>query len=452
KVNDELPLVGEADPGDYAPKILVGEGVVEYPWTHTPFFFQPKSFVGKVYYEKECPTEAPSKSSEPSAAPTVTSSGSPSSPPTTTTAPTDAPSIAASEVPSLAPSSPPSPANFKEVQGGLFLGFAMDCTPGQEPAGDTAAMEGAVRAITQEAAEGDDTLSNISVEVKDVICTPGQSSRHLVTNNHRHLPTSSSALDFSMVITGEYRPPSRPGEAVPRGPNLGALAEDSINADPTGFVKDLKERAGDASSLQQVTADDMAVESFEIKEGEENVKYTKTPTARPTQLPTTPSSTQEDDTDAILMICIVVTGGICVLLAAFLLFRHGQRRASKNRREKMERLEEQKERARYERQRRADEASKQRNAGTHAPDPMAGGGPVQYGNPTMAYGHPPPPNYYGGGAPPPQNYNSYSYGGPPPPPGPPPHYGNPNSQGYPYPQQAPPPMQSANQSSVQWKG
>ena len=57
-LNEEISLI-LAD-GVYAPKILVGEGVVSYPMPKSNFLYQTKSFVGTVYYEEECPSPAPS--------------------------------------------------------------------------------------------------------------------------------------------------------------------------------------------------------------------------------------------------------------------------------------------------------------------------------------------------------------------------------------------------------
>ena len=59
------------------------------------------------------------------------------------------------------------------------------------------------------------------------------------------------------ILIGE-RPP------LPEDLNLGEVAEDSINRDPVGFVKDLKKRAaGTASAFMEVEADDLTTISFE---------------------------------------------------------------------------------------------------------------------------------------------------------------------------------------------
>jgi hypothetical protein len=52
----------------------------------------------------------------------------------------------------------------------------------------------------------------------------------------RKLPTGSSALDVSMTITGNYRPPPYL--------DMDVLIEDSINRNSANLVKDLKDRGG----------------------------------------------------------------------------------------------------------------------------------------------------------------------------------------------------------------
>ncbi len=50
KVNDEIPLFSVSIPGDYPPKVLVGEGVVNYPMETTTYFYFPKSV---SFFEKD---------------------------------------------------------------------------------------------------------------------------------------------------------------------------------------------------------------------------------------------------------------------------------------------------------------------------------------------------------------------------------------------------------------
>ena len=45
-----------------APQLLVGEGIAMYPMPDLHLYYTEKSFLGKVYYEKECASLAPSVS------------------------------------------------------------------------------------------------------------------------------------------------------------------------------------------------------------------------------------------------------------------------------------------------------------------------------------------------------------------------------------------------------
>lgn len=190
-------------------------------------------------------------------------------------------------------------------------------------------------------------------------------------------------------------------------------------------MKDLQERAGQASSLQEVKASDIEVQAVEVEPGEPIERITKKPTPMPTPQPT---FLKEDNTTQILTICIVITSGLIVLLGAFILFRRGQRRAAKKQREKMEKKARQRELARRERHMEGqwDDFNKSRQAGGREP----------HGE-KMTSGYPPPPNYYPSRA---HNHDD-GYGGPPPP-GPPygHSYGGQYSQSYPYP---PPPTKSS---------
>ena len=179
--------------------------------------------------------------------------------------------------------------------------------------------------------------------------------------------------------------------------NLGAIAEDSINADPEGFVKDLQERAGPTSDFATADADDLAVETFVVADGTDLSQIspaTRSPTKQPTSAPTiVPQNTARN----ILVICIVITAGIILLLAAYLFFRHGERKAKEKRREKMERKELEKERRRMEKRQKAAMEGMSKHAYMDydkKDNKHQFGTPVGYGYPTQAL----PPNY-------PQNYN-----------------------------------------------
>eukprot|EP00581_Thalassiosira_minuscula_P010578 CAMPEP_0183711732 /NCGR_PEP_ID=MMETSP0737-20130205/7155_1 /TAXON_ID=385413 /ORGANISM="Thalassiosira miniscula, Strain CCMP1093" /LENGTH=698 /DNA_ID=CAMNT_0025940299 /DNA_START=157 /DNA_END=2253 /DNA_ORIENTATION=+ len=470
RVYDQMDLVQSDDV--YAPEILVGEFVSSYPWDSNFFFDYAITFVGEVHYEAECDSLAPSISASqiPTAQPSIQPSQEPSTQPSHH--PSVAPSEAPSFLPSLSPSQSPSlaPSSYTEIsKSALFVQFTMECKPDEVfPPDQSEYIAATVQAFAEKGVEKQESgiaLSNINAKVVDVVCIPPQ-RRKLMTNpirteaiyDHRRLPTGSSALDFSVLVTGEYRPPWRKGEKRPeqRVPDIGAVAEDSINRDRKGFVRDLKQRAEvSTNAFEQVTEDDLApVVSITIDD-EEATTFTRAPTPRPTPSPTTQ---KEDSTDTVILICIIVVSGIIFLLGVYLFFRHAERRARRERARKMERLKVEKEMKRRDRERREERTMDQLQS--NPIDSMVKG-PPHYGNPNSGiYGHPPPPpsNYYAGSAPP-QNYN-YNYGGPESQ-LPPPSYGQTypghNPQSYPYPpppQQQPPSGQGANyqpQRAVSWK-
>lgn len=334
-LNTEILLVNEAIDDDYPPKLLVGEGAVSYPMGLQTWSYFTKAFWGSVFYEAVCPTSSPSVSSNPSSSPTVAPSESPSFSPTFITS---APSLVPSELPSSAPTSPPS-MTPKTTEGGVSLQFNMECTPGANFEAQNAAVENTVTATV--AAKETPGLSNAKATVVAAVCGPAKQRRHLMlnpgdiavnSNRHRQLQPGSSALDFSVVITGEYAAPSGQSESEF---NLGSIAEDSINSDPEAFVKDLKARAGANSPFAAVEADDMAVKEVDPE------LLTAAPTRMPTLLPT---MKEDDKTD--LLIGIIIVSGLIVVLGSFLLYRHGEERAAKKRSKEMDRVQAKKEKAR----------------------------------------------------------------------------------------------------------
>ena len=62
-------LAAGTDNTNNKPKILVGEQVINYPFSDTTYLYAPRIFMGKVIFEKKCPTESPSMSLAPSFAP-----------------------------------------------------------------------------------------------------------------------------------------------------------------------------------------------------------------------------------------------------------------------------------------------------------------------------------------------------------------------------------------------
>jgi len=106
------------------------------------------------------------------------------------------------------------------IADGLLLSFTMVCFPGEKPPQeDINAVE---RAVIQSSiyCSQSSGVTNVNATVVGTSCSAA--SRHLSpmsSNNiweqafgiHRKLPTGSSSIDFSVVITGEYMPPLRPG-------------------------------------------------------------------------------------------------------------------------------------------------------------------------------------------------------------------------------------------------
>lgn len=102
--------------------------------------------------------------------------------------------------------------------------------------------------------------------------------RSIVVNNitQRMLPSGSSALDVSLVVTGDYRPPPFL--------DLDVIAEDSINRQGAKVVSTLRERGERAGrdffsrveGIEAVAASDLTA------------RPTRTPTGKPTPAPTGP--------------------------------------------------------------------------------------------------------------------------------------------------------------------
>jgi hypothetical protein len=106
----------------------------------------------------------------------------------------------------------------------------------------------------------------------------GQRYLHAAIYNitQRFLPSGSSALDVSMVVTGDYRPPPYL--------DLDVITEDSINRGGDRVVSTLKERGSRAGSqfFERVSG----VEAVALAAVTE--RPTRTPTSKPTPGPTGP--------------------------------------------------------------------------------------------------------------------------------------------------------------------
>ncbi|KAL7462584.1 hypothetical protein ACHAXS_002965 [Conticribra weissflogii] len=396
-LNDAVPVLVDDDGDDdatttMAPSILVGEGVVEYPFPDTPFLYAPKVFVGKVFYERTCPSLSPSASAAPSGGPTATGSEGPSGSPSASVRPSDVPSGVMSEEPSGEPSGGPT-ALAVEVSSGLLLALNLDLESEEGDCGEnevevelsqeeTTAVTEAVTVTAGPEAE-ETMVVNLRAEVTGVVLTcadenaSGNGTRtrtrtrksrtleslirnaienmtmaadaHSIrdTRRRRRLPTASSSLDFSVVITGEYRPLSRPGDAAVTPsqplPDLGAVAEQSINRNTDTFLAELQSRtppdSGFLTAVTGVTAAKLdGDDSPPLGQG-----FARYPTRSPTEVPTTITTTTTktsaevtDRKDTILLIGIIVSSGIMVLLASLLFFRHAERKAVENRRKRME--------------------------------------------------------------------------------------------------------------------
>jgi hypothetical protein len=123
-----------------------------------------------------------------------------------------------------------------------------------------------------DAAGGEGGLSLKGVNLGDQSVS---NSRRLIANvtgvDHRKLPLGSSALDVSVTVTGEYRPPPYL--------DLDVICKDSINSDPERVVSSLKERGNQ-----------MGRSFFQRVDGIEAISrddFTKRPTRTPTDRPST---------------------------------------------------------------------------------------------------------------------------------------------------------------------
>ena len=250
------------------------------------------------------------------------------------------PSLQPTATPSNIPSIPPT-LKAEEVRSGLLLSLeGPECS--YDSNGNVVEMsqseQDAVAETVKANAAADAEENNVYNVDVDVIGISTQCERRRLSGrgnikgqHHRRLPSGAAAVEFSMVITGQYRPPVVPGETLepkPRNLDLGAIAQESINRDPEGFVRDLKSRAPPGSSLNDV--EELDVEAVEAPPEGEEIAFTKKPTTQPTS-PPFQSVIYVDDGNSlektILLACIIATSGIIIILGAFLFFRVASRRA-----------------------------------------------------------------------------------------------------------------------------
>jgi hypothetical protein len=108
---------------------------------------------------------------------------------------------------------------------------------------DTDVFSGAMNEIISQAA-GEKGIKLYSIDVGDQVLADRRTlydrigqrylSARVYNITQRFLPTGSSALDVSMVVTGDYRPPPFL--------DLDVITEDSINSQGSRLISTLKER------------------------------------------------------------------------------------------------------------------------------------------------------------------------------------------------------------------
>jgi hypothetical protein len=122
-----------------------------------------------------------------------------------------------------------------------------------------------------DAAGGEGGLNVKGVNLGEQTLSVRRLTANVTSIDHRRLPLGSSALDVSVTVTGEYRPPPYL--------DLDVICTDSINGDATRVVTTLQQRGNQ-----------MGRTFFQRVEGIEALKaqdFTKRPTRSPTNSPTT---------------------------------------------------------------------------------------------------------------------------------------------------------------------
>lgn len=284
--------------------------------------YKARQFVGKFYYETECATEAPSLSMSPSTSPKPTSSSPPSFSPTT------------SDVPTMTPTPPAQPVGAEAA-----LSFPLlKCDPKQITV--PSEVHDAVREqVTQTVSNGKDAeyfynLSSTVVEAK-VRCNQRRLTRDGSQHN-RLLSSQSSAIEFYLVIIGDYYSP----HGKPHG--LGRVVESSIYENAAAFMQELKARSASPLLLQTMepTAKARNLDDDDLAKFY-NGTFEVTIIAVPGPSPTTIAPPQVCKSKAALLMAILIIIGVMGVLGLLLLFRHDERRAFESKNRKMERISEQ---------------------------------------------------------------------------------------------------------------
>jgi hypothetical protein len=233
----------------------------------------------------------------PSSAPSVQPSIQP------TPVPSVMPSILLSETPSSSPT-----ITREEVRSGLLLtlnllGCSKSMTPGET---DSVAESVKYAAAADADANG---ITNMNVEVIGTAANCGRRrlNDESLSTLQRRLPSDSSAVEFSMLITGNFRSTegsSSGGNTAGSTSNLdlGKLAEDSINRDQNKFIRDLEARAPDGSSLTEVQS--LEVQATDAPE--EGEPLTRRPTQQTTPAPTVNSNSKQGFYIAAVMIMGII--------------------------------------------------------------------------------------------------------------------------------------------------
>jgi hypothetical protein len=362
-----------------SPRILVGEGATSYPFpANQPYMYATRSFLGKILFEAEC-TPSPSISAVPSSAPTLVPSYrcvhiellwivrchwlqnifstaahpcvafcSPSSSPSAmpslypSNAPSVRPSVQPSPIPSMMPSislsdTPSSSPTItpEEVRSGLLLTLNLPgCSKSMSP-GETDSLAETVQYNAVADAE-ENGITNINVEV---VATATDCERRRLSDENqstlqRRLPSDSSAVEFSLIITGNFRSDDGTSSGgTTSNLDLGKITEDSINADQDRFIRDLEARAPEGSSLTEV----QSLEVQAIDAPEEGKPFTRRPTQQTTPAPAVDHSKGKQG----FYIAAIMIMGIIVFLVSFLFFRLASRYELRKRKLHVERMKKQ---------------------------------------------------------------------------------------------------------------
>lgn len=172
-------------------------------------------------------------------------------------------------------------------------------------------------------------IANMNVEVfaTDTKCDRRRLSGGDATDSklHRQLQSGSSAVEFSMLITGNFRDESGGSSVASTNDiNLGAIAEDSINRDKEKFIRDLADRAPEGSSLSDVSS--LEVEATDAPPEGSTVPLSKIPTQQTTnaQVPETMTVIDGGEKKQGFYIAVVVVVSLIVFLFVILTFSIGK--------------------------------------------------------------------------------------------------------------------------------